>query len=102
MSRQKMLDHLAAAEAAQEEVAKLEKRASVAVDRDREYQRKLARAQNDEEREALRLYHIGKVLEGNRIYQSHVSHRNSAREWAQTYALVILANEAATWVEPSM
>jgi hypothetical protein len=102
MSRQKMLDHLAAAEAAQAEVAKLEKRAGWALNDDREYQRKLARAENDEEREALRLYHIGKVLEGNRIYERAVGHRNSGREWAQTYALVLLANEAVAWVEPSM
>jgi len=40
MSREKMLDHLAAAEAAQAEVAKLEQRAGWALNDDREYQRK--------------------------------------------------------------
>jgi len=102
MSREKMLSHLAAAEEAQAQIAKLEKRASLAIDRDDEYQEKLARARNDEEREAMRLYFLGKILEGNKIYQAHVSHRNSGREWAQTYALTLLADEAATWVEPSM
>jgi hypothetical protein len=87
MSRENMLRHLVQAEEAQAEIAKLEKRAGLAVDRDREYQRKLARAENDEEREALRLYYLGKVLEGNKIFEKAVSNRNSHREWAKVYAL---------------
>jgi len=102
MSREKMLDHLAAAEAAQAEIAKLEQRAGWALNDDREYQRKVARSQNREEREALRLYHLGKILEGNKLYEAAIGHRNSHREWAKVYALTLLADEAATWVEPSM
>jgi hypothetical protein len=102
MSREKMLEHLAAAEKAQAEVDKLEKRAGWALEGDREYERKLFRASNQEEKEALRLYHISKVLEGNKIYQRAVGNRNSHREWVKVYALAILANEAEVWTSPSI
>lgn len=91
MTRDKLRERLAKAEAAQEQVDSFERRADRLV-RDK-YGSLLAVAKTDEDREALRLYHLNKELEGNTLYNSAVGQRNSSREWVKVYALTLLAGE---------
>jgi hypothetical protein len=100
MSREKMLSHLARAEEAQAEVDGYER----AVDRlvEDKYRYKLGATKSPGERQGLKLHYVKKESENHTRLHSAISRRNSHREWAQTYALSLLAEEAVTWVEPSM
>lgn len=92
MYREKMLQHLAAAEAAQKEVDGYERAADKLV-KDK-YGSKLAVAKNTTERESLRLYYINKELENHTSYRSAVGRRNSHREWARVYGVAALTEQA--------